>query len=609
LPTKKSLILLSKLLVTLIGLVCLVYGSARTLQLSLFALKQGTFGVVEAFSLFSGIVLISSGALLTLSIPSSLRVRFKRARLKEKTNYVYGFGSTLAIGIGATLGSPLFVLIPENIVQYEFVSLGALVLATALSVFMAKVYSDMYITSKQENLGALGGPSFTKVACGTRSMRYFVSRVSMWIANTALAAYSKLVLIIFEVEFFPPILRYYGVNGILEQSVVYGLAILLIAWAVVSALYEKRLLKAIGRLQIVSTAALILILVYESVLLGDKGDWNLSGLFNIHLQTNWISSLVIDTGYLYILFFGFQEIQALERDTFENSSIPLISWMKKGYKMEKTKYLGVSMIASVVIAAIINILYALAVYSVHPTLNALEEAQIPALYLAKTLLGVNHELLMAIAFLLATFTTFVPSYLAASRHLAALGEDGFLPQTIGSYSWLFTLIWIILLAFGPQDFLVNITDIMVLISLGFITLSGIWLRKHGFFMLDRRDLLPLFVGLSCFVAGGSVFFIDPKVTVFGALTIILMYFVYDAFELGTFGVSLFLAFLNALTLLSSFSIPKGVYPATPLDILGFNVYYSVPPHLTQPLLALAITALLGNAFMDTALLKTQHKKL
>lgn len=212
-PTKKSLILLSKLLVTLIGLVCLVYGSARTLQLSLFALKQGTFGVVEAFSLFSGIVLISSGALLTLSIPTSLRVRFKRARLKEKTNYVYGFGSTLAIGIGATLGSPLFVLIPENIVQYEFVSLGALVLATALSVFMAKVYSDMYITSKQENLGALGGPSFTKVACGTRSMRYFVSRVSMWIANTALAAYSKLVLIIFEVEFFPPILRYYGVNG------------------------------------------------------------------------------------------------------------------------------------------------------------------------------------------------------------------------------------------------------------------------------------------------------------------------------------------------------------------------------------------------------------
>jgi hypothetical protein len=151
---------------------------------------------------FSGIVLISSGALLTLSIPTSLRVRFKRARLKEKTNYVYGFGSTLAIGIGATLGSPLFVLIPENIVQYEFVSLGALVLATALSVFMAKVYSDMYITSKQENLGALGGPSFTKVACGTRSMRYFVSRVSMWIANTALAAYSKLVLIIFEVEFF-----------------------------------------------------------------------------------------------------------------------------------------------------------------------------------------------------------------------------------------------------------------------------------------------------------------------------------------------------------------------------------------------------------------------
>ena len=83
----------------------------------------------------------------------------------------------LAVGIGATLGSPLFILIPENILQYEVVSVASLVLATILSVAMAKVYPDMYRTSRSLGLAGGGGPSFTKAAVGRRSVRYFVSRL------------------------------------------------------------------------------------------------------------------------------------------------------------------------------------------------------------------------------------------------------------------------------------------------------------------------------------------------------------------------------------------------------------------------------------------------
>ena len=127
----------------------------------------------------------------------------------------------LAVGLGATLGSPLFILIPLNIIQYEFVSLGSLVLATILSILMAKVYADMYRESVTMGLEAVGGPSFTKAATGGNSVRYFISRLSMWVANTALAAYSKIVFVVFDFELMPGILKNFGVTGLTATLIVY----------------------------------------------------------------------------------------------------------------------------------------------------------------------------------------------------------------------------------------------------------------------------------------------------------------------------------------------------------------------------------------------------
>ena len=188
---------------------------------------------------------------------------------------------------------------------------------------------------------------------------------------------------------------------------------------------------------------------------------------------------MINTGYLYLLFFGFQEIQSLERDAHESSPVPVVSWIKKGYTLSKARYLGVAMILTVVITAAINIFYGLAVFAAHPNPAAVLQAQIPALYLASTFLGPGQELLVGIAFLIATVTTFVPAFLAATRHLAALGEDGYMPRSLASLSWLFTLVSIFLLAVGNENFLVEITDFMVLASLGIITLSAVWLRRSG----------------------------------------------------------------------------------------------------------------------------------
>ncbi len=530
-----------------VGAVCLALGFAYD-ELT-FLSGEGSTNVGDVITVFAAIALALSGVALIALLPESFRARF--SRLPEsivKRRPVYGLGTMLAVGIGATLGSPLFILIPENMLQYEVVSVASLILATVLSVAMAKVYSDMYTASKELGLEGVGGPSFTKVAVGTRSVRYFVSRLSMWVSNTALAAYTKIVFLIFVLDppYLPAILSGYGMNALLSNLIIYTVAGAFVAWTILNILFEQRYLRLLGIVQIVMTATLLVILVYHSLVLGAAGSWDLSGIFSTTLGSGWVGALVINTGYLYLLFFGFQEIQSLERDAVEESSVPVLSWVKKGFKLDRTKYFGVAMVLSVVVASVVNILYGLAVFASH---SPLQGSSIPALYLAGSVLGSGQELLVAIAFLIATVTTFVPAFLAAARHLSALGEDGYMPRSLANLSWAFTLVAIFLLAIGNQDFLVNITDFMVLISLGIISLSALWLRDRSAGMRKLGKALPLTVGLSCFVFGGAVYFISPSVVVFGSVAVIFAYLIFDVIELGTLGAQLFLAVFGFISLL------------------------------------------------------------
>jgi amino acid transporter len=544
LPNRFFGALVVKVVALVVGLAVSVYATGYLYDQVTYLAQQRSASLGDVVTVVAAMSLAITGVALIASLPESLRVRFRRPQRAHRFKPVYGFGTVLAIGVGATLGSPLFILIPQNIEQYEFVSLGSLLLASVLSILMAKVYADMYSESRERGLEAVGGPSFTKTAVGARSVRYFVSRVSMWVANTTLAAYSKIVFLVFDFEYFPNILTGLGVTGRVELIIIYGIAVSLIAWTVLDSLYEQRLLRATGLLQIFLTAIFVIILVYDSALLGSVGHWNLSGLFHYTGGTSWPVALVINTGYLYLLFFGFQEIQSLERDATATSSIVVVSWVKRGYTLGKAGFLGVAMILTVVIAAAVNVLYGLAVFSVHPEPSAVMQAQIPALYLASTFLGPVQELLMAVAFLIASVTTFVPAFLAATRHLAALGEDGYMPRSLSSVSWVFTLVSIFLLAVGNQNFLVEITDFMVLASLGIITLSAIWLRRSRGAAYGRADILPAVVGGSCFIAGGAIYFIGASVVVFGALAILFAYLAFDILELGALGVQLFLSVLT-----------------------------------------------------------------
>ena len=572
-----------------------------------FLSVEGNTNLGDVLVVLASISLALSGAALVAQLPESFWARFRRIpQTIGSRRPVYGLGTMLAVGIGATLGSPLFILIPENILQYEVVSVASLVLATILSVAMAKVYSDMYRTSQELGLGGVGGPSFTKLAAGTRSVRYFVSRLSMWVSNTALAAYTKIVFLIFVLDphYFPAILTAYGVSPAMSTLTVYVVAGAFIAWTVLNILFEQRYLRLLGLIQIVMTAALLVILLYHSVVLGGTGSWNFSGLFNTGLGSAWLPDLVINTGYLYLLFFGFQEIQSLERDAVEESSVPVLSWVKKGFKVGRTTYFGVAMVLSVVVASALNIFYGLAVYSAHtlPGAAGLQTSAIPALYLAGNLLGPGQELLVAVAFLIATVTTFVPAFLAAARHLAALGEDGYMPRSLANLSWAFTLVAILLLAIGNQDFLVNITDFMVLISLGIISFSALWLRRRSSAARKTGRALPLVVGLSCFLFGGAVYFLNPSVVVFGTVAVIFAYLIFDIIELGTLGAQLFLSVLGFVSLLSLTAFSHALYPGGVLRLITSPLGTDPNTILTWSLLVSSVL-LAANVLLDVRVLR------
>ncbi|MDE1852171.1 MAG: hypothetical protein KGI38_00280 [Thaumarchaeota archaeon] len=568
-PRVRSVALALKVIGFIVGILALALSLGYVFDELTFLAGVGNTDMGDVIVVLAAVSLALSGSALVAQLPESFWARFRKLpEVVGKRRPVYGFGTMLAIGVGATLGSPLFILIPESIIQYEVVSVASLLLATALSVAMAKVYADMYRVSKELGMEGIGGPSFTKMAVGTRSVRYFVSRLSMWVSNTALAAYTKIVFLIFVLDpsYLPAILAGYGLSPLLSTVVVYTVAGAFVAWTILNILFEQRYLRVLGVFQVLMTTALLLILVYHSFVLGGVGGWNLTGLFNTSLGSSWVSALVINTGYLYLLFFGFQEIQSLERDSVEKSAIPILSWVKKGFTVEREVYFGAAMVLSVVVAASVNILYGLAVYSSHGLTTPITGSAIPALFLARSLLGPGQELLIAVAFLIATVTTFVPAFLAAARHLGALGEDGYMPRSLANLSWVFTLVAIFLLAIGNQNFLVNITDFMVLVSLGIISLSAMWMRKRPAQAGGIGKGLPLVVGVGCFIFGGAVYFIDPSVVVFGSVAVIFAYLIFDILELGTLGAQLFLSVFGFTSILMLSAFGHTEYAG---GILGF----------------------------------------
>lgn len=554
------------------------------------------YAPILLLSLFAALI---TGILLISSLTGSLTVHFTRPTRKSVSRPILGFFSVLSIGMAATIASPLFVLVPENILQYELVSIVSLIISATLSTLMAKNYSSMYRAAYRKKLDAVGGPSFVRNATGARSLRYFITRLSLWLANTALAAYSALLFSDFDFQVFPNVLRLFSI-GPFEINVVVVIVLGLFGfWFVLNAFFEKKYIRLIGLVQVFLVLILAGIMIFQTLLLGGKTNWNMGGLLPV--PSSWPVDLIINVGYVYLLFFGFQEIQSVEKEAMPEVDINLFNWKK--IHISKEHYLPITMVLAVSVGSAVEIFYAIAVLSAHPSQAVIDQAAIPAVTISRMFLGSTGALTMSIAFLISTVGTFVTAFVASSRHLRSLGEDGFLPQSLTSSSWIFSILFIGILALAGENFLVSIVDFMALISLSIINMAPLWLRKAKVRTLNRSDILPLFVAIFSLITAAAEYFITPSVVLFGVLALVFGYLIYDLVRLGSVGIQIFTILFDLVSfLILALTSTSAYVPEMPyIQLPAFLTAQHVPIFLA--ILVIGPILILENLLIDIFVLK------
>ena len=153
------------------------------------------------------------------------------------------------------------------------------------------------------------------------------------------------------------------------------------------------------------------------------------------------------------------------------------------------------------------------------------------------------------------------------------------------------------LALGDQNFLIDITDFLVLISLGIISLSAIWLRGHTITTLNNHDIVPLIVGISCFVAGSTIYILSPSVAVFGSIGIVISYMMYVVYELGYLGSQVFLGILDAMVALLLVMYPH-VFSSEGFFLLSWVHVTTADTNVLAFFLGLCSVFLFANVLAD-----------
>ncbi|MGP6220073.1 amino acid permease [Caldiplasma sukawensis] len=537
-------IFIERSLISLVGAIIFFMTLAITIENISFIEKIGKEDVTHFFFVAMLIIILMISLYTALTLPLSLKVKFFRPQIRGKARPVYGFFIVLSIGIGSTLGSPLFILIPENALQYGVVSTISLIIAAFTSYLMSKVYFSTYVFHQENGRDIVGGPAFVRESYGTFSLRYFISRTSMWVANSSLAAYC--VIIFFQLLFITVPSLFPKGSPFTDYFIVFVLGIFVI-WFIINAFFEDRFIILIGKVQLAMTIIMAIIIVFEEGLIFRTGP--ISGKLIFTFSGNMVQDILINTGYLFILFFGFQEIMAFQRSVNENSKIQIL-----GRKIDLTKRSTIrwTMFFTIIISSSINIIYSIAVMLTQAHGEGISSAAIPAFLIADRVGGNPAKLLMILAFVIATLTTFVPAFMAASRHLRSFGEDRIFPSGITNVSWAFTLIFIVILIETGENFLLSITDFMVLISLGLICLSALRYRSK----LGKKNgtVFPVAVGILTFTFAAFNYFIDPEVVLFSILLISILYFFHSLINMERASLKLFVASLSLIFFMLVFAL-------------------------------------------------------
>ncbi len=455
--------------------------------------------------------------------------RFELRAEEAAPEPIYGFLSLLVAGIGSTMGISMLTVLPYAVRSSSVAStLAAIALSGGISLLLAQAYGTMGRLLSGRGERSVGGPAFVKSAYGPGAS-YFLSRLSMWVGTTALTAFNLVMSIRFLASYLPDVLLTFRISGLASDLTVAVVGAAVILWAALLFKYEGTHRREVALVQACLIAAFLTLLALSlSSFLESAPASPLQVLAESPLT---LKDVIFNAGYIYLVLFGFQEVQALFEESKPEVRIPFVG------RVPRERYVGWAMMLTVAVSTAI-----FAVYSVVISPFDLS-GDIPPLEISFGI-GETAVLVNASLVLLAAITTLTPSYMAAKRHLEELGRDGLIPASITRHSWMFTLAMALIMGLLETNTLVGIADVGILLSLALISLADFQLRRGSIGALaTARDLA---VSAACLVVLTAYYLIEPQTFILGIMFLVLNWFIFSVFRLGA-GVNLFMATLTLTT--------------------------------------------------------------
>ena len=533
----------------LTGLLCLLlFGSLVSGILFLESIEPLSKVLLGSLALIFGI----GTAVLFREILSGFIPKKTFAEVSREEEPIYGFFELLVAGLGSTMGASMLTVLPYAIENFSAsATLWATVLSGIVSFMLAVGYGKMYKESLERGKVVVGGPAFVREAFG-KGAAYFICRLSMWIGTTALTAFNAIIFYYFLMRYLPQIMESAGM-GSLRYYAIALIGLLFTYWLYFLLRYESKKKRKVAKAQVISIIA-FLALLFGTLFFFVKMPGDYSPIERL-LNLPDFSSTIFTAGYIYLVLFGFQEIQALVADTKRDVSII-------GRKIDRSRFVPLAMEATVIVSIGIFLIYSVVLSKFSLT------GEIPPLEVAQRFGGAPLALNSAI-FMLAAVTTLTPSYLAASRHLAELAKDEIVPKKIARYSWLFTLLTLFSMSLLSSEMLVEVADAGILFSLTIIALSELKLYRGKITFLGA--FRALFTAFTCLLILFSFYFIRPQVFIYSLSFIVLSWFIFTLVGIGLvidlfFGILAFVSYLLIKNLKTEVLIP-GTWLAYRLDVV------------------------------------------
>ncbi len=394
----------------------------------------------------------------------------------------------IMLGVGATIGAGIFVLLGEATVMTGPSVVLAFLINFVIAIIIAFHYAEMASLSPIDG----GGYSFIEEAFGNSA--YFIGWL-VWLGNIAYASFCAIAFAIYA-------------------SVWTGLPIipLAVATLISFALINLTGVKSVVNVEKALTLALLILFIIFIGWGAPKVD--LSNFTDIF--PNGAMALLPATSLVFLCFIGFETITTISAEVKKpRTNIPK------------------ALILTVIISGLVYVLFAY-VFVGMVNYSSIVHPDTALLQFFKTDLMKD---LMIIASLLATLSSLNIGLMAASRNAYALARDGFLPKLFSKVSnkdspyfaiGISSIIACALLLTGQVKQIASVSDFSYMIVVSMVCLSVVALRKKmsGIKRFFKVPLYPYTSFFGVIIPLLLIPFLDNSALLIGAAWIVIGLFFY-----------------------------------------------------------------------------------